>query len=113
MDSILTSIKKMLNIDEDFEAFDMDIIIHINSAFNFLLQLGVGPKTGFSIVDKTATWSDFSDNMEELGMVKTYVFAKTRILFDPPSNAFVMDAINKQIKEIEWRLNVQVDPGKE
>lgn len=113
MDSILTSIKKLLNVDEDFEAFDTDIIININMALNVLLQLGVGPKTGFSITDKTAVWSDFISDMSKLEMVKTFVYLKCRLVFDPPYNAAAITAIENQINELTWRINVQVDPGEE
>lgn len=108
MDSILTSIKKLLNITEEYEYFDADIIMHINSALLVLTQLGVGPPEGFMIFDKTAIWDDFigDDNIE---MVKSYIFLKVKLLFDPPTSSAAMDAANRLISEFEWRLNVAVD----
>ena len=107
MDSILTSIKKLLGIQEEYEHFDVDIIMHINSAFMVLTQLGVGPSEGFTIDDKYDVWSDFTT--ENLEAVKTYVYLKVRLVFDPPNSSAVMEAINRQISEYEWRLNVAVD----
>lgn len=107
MDSILTSIKKLLGIQEDYEHFDVDIIMHINTAFMVLTQLGVGPAEGFTIDDKYDVWSDFTT--ENLEAVKTYVYLKVRLVFDPPNSSAVMEAINRQISEYEWRLNVAVD----
>jgi hypothetical protein len=110
MDSILTSIKKLLGITEDYEQFDTDIIIHINSAFSVLAQLGVGPVSGFSIEDSSAVWSDFVDD-SRLEMIKSYIYFKVRLAFDPPTSSAAMQAINEQISELTWRLNVAVDPG--
>jgi len=105
--SILTSIKKSLNLAEDYEAFDQDVIMHINSVFSTLNQLGVGPVNGFMIQDKTPTWDAFLGSDPRLNHVKTYVFLRVRLLFDPPATGFHTTAINDQIKELEWRLNVQ------
>ena len=110
MESILTSIKKLLGIAEDYEHFDNDIIIHINSVFSILTQIGVGSDTGFSISDKTATWNDFISDGTNLEMAKTYVYLKVKLLFDPPLNSSVTNSIEKTISELEWRLNVTVDP---
>lgn len=109
MESILTSIKKLLGITEDYEHFDTDIIIHINSVFSILTQIGVGSDTGFSISDKTATWSDFISDNTNLEMVKTYVYLKVKLLFDPPLNSSVTNSIEKTINELEWRLNVAAE----
>lgn len=109
MDSILTSIKKLLGIAEEYEHFDSDIIMHINSVFVVLNQLGVGPTEGFYIVDKTALWEDFTKNDALIQSVKSYVYLKVRLLFDPPSSSAVLDSINRQISELEWRLNLSVD----
>lgn len=121
MDSILTSIKKMLGLDEEYDAFDTDIIIHINSVLMTLNQLGVGPKEGFSITGKDETWSDFltptilaslvEPNKKEifLSSVKTFIYLKVRILFDPPSNSFTIQAFEDQAKEYEWRIVTQVE----
>ena len=111
MESILTSIKKMLGIQEEYEHFDADIVMHINSVFMILMQLGVGPASGFSIHDKTATWADFLPEGQQLEAVKSYMYLKVKLLFDPPLGSAVMESYNKQISELEWRLNVQVDPG--
>lgn len=108
MESILTSIKKLLGIQEEYTNFDNDIIMHINSTFSTLTQLGVGPSNGFIIKDKSSTWDEFiSDN--RLECVKSYVYLKVRLLFDPPSTSAVMDSINRQITEYEWRINVYSD----
>ena len=111
MDSILTSIKKLLGITEEYDHFDPDIIMHINTALSTLTQLGVGPSEGFMIGDKTATWSDFISDEKEVISVKTYVYLKVKKVFDPPLSSIVMEAMNENIKELEWRLNVSVDPG--
>ena len=109
--SILTDIKKLLGIDESYEQFDQDIIIHINSFFRVLNQLGVGTR-GFSISDKQSKWIDFlGDNAENLNDVKTYIYARTRLVFDPPSSSYVTNSFNSLIDELTWRLNVEVDPG--
>ena len=110
MDSILTSIKKLLGITEEYENFDQDIIMHINSAFMILNQLGVGPKNGFSINDKSSTWDEFIPESSNLEAVKTYVHLKVKLMFDPPLSSTVIEAIKSQINELEWRLNVSVDP---
>lgn len=110
MDSILTSIKKLLGITEEYENFDQDIIMHINSAFMILNQLGVGPKSGFSINDKSSTWNEFIPEGSNLEAVKTYVHLKVKLMFDPPLSSTVIEAIKSQINELEWRLNVSVDP---
>lgn len=113
MDSILTSIKKLLGLDEDYEIFDMDIIMHINTVLSVLTQLGVGPSNGFSIIDKTATWTDFVNDLSKIEMVKSYIYMRVRLLFDPPQSSAVIEVMNRQISELEWRLNVQVDNRKD
>lgn len=109
MDSILISIKKLLGITAEYEHFDADIIMHINAAFSVLTQLGVGPEEGFSIKDEGATWSDYLKDDSRLEFVKTYISLKTKLGFDPPLNASVIESINRQISELEWRINVAVD----
>ena len=111
MDSILTSVKKMLGIPEDYEQFDMDIIMHINSVLMILTQLGVGPEEGFAIADKTDEWDDFIGDNVLLELVKSYVYLKVRLIFDPPQSSSVIEAMNRQISEFEWRINVAVDPS--
>jgi hypothetical protein len=104
-ESILTSTKKILGLDESYTPFDQDIITHINAAFSTLDQLGVGPDGGFSIEDSEAVWADFFVPSNQLHAVKTYVYLKVRILFDPPATSFHLSAMNEQLKEYEWRLN--------
>lgn len=109
MDSILTSIKKLLGIDEEYTQFDNDIIMHINTVFLNLTQLGVGPEEGFLIEDDAATWGDFIGDSNQLQAVKTYVYLKVKLLFDPPLSSSVIESINRIISELEWRLNVAAD----
>ena len=111
MDSILTSVKKMLGIPEEYEQFDMDIIMHINSVLMILTQLGVGPEEGFAIADKTDEWYDFIGDNVLLELVKSYVYLKVRLIFDPPQSSSIIEAMNRQISEFEWRINVAVDPS--
>jgi len=105
--SILDSVKKTLGMDASYTAFDEDVIIHINSVFVTLAQLGIGPTTGFQISDNTATWDAFLGTDILLNNVKSYMYLRVRMLFDPPSTSFHIEAMNKQIQELEWRLNVQ------
>ena len=106
MDSILDSTKKILGLDPEYDVFDVDIISHINSAFFTLNQLGVGPAEGFMITDNTTPWTWFSEGPSNLNAVKTYVYLRVRLLFDPPQTSFAISAMEKQIQELEWRLNV-------
>ena len=110
MSSILEDVKKDLNISPDDDYFDPEIIMHTNTAFSILTQLGVGPKAGFSISDDTAEWTDFIPDDARLNIVKSYVPKKVKTLFDPPSTGPMAEALNKTISELEWRLNVIVDP---
>src|ERR1700743_2084574 len=105
-DSILDSIKKTLGIDVDYTAFDLDVTMHINTSFSILQQVGVGPVEGFAITDSTSFWSDFDADNVLLASVKSYIFAKVKLLFDPPSTSFGLDAMQKMVSELEWRLNV-------
>lgn len=110
-ESILTSIKKLLGIDENYTHFDADIVMHINSVFSILTQMGVGPANGFSISGKDETWSAFiTDKPNIFSLVKSYVYMKVRLLFDPPLSSAAIEAINRQISEFEWRLFVAADP---
>ena len=108
-ESILTSIKKLLGITEDYDYFDQDIIMHINAAFMVLTQLGIGPSEGFLITDDTDTWSDFIDDATNLGSIQSYVYMKVRLMFDPPQNSFTVDSMQKLVNELEWRLNIAAD----
>lgn len=109
MESILTSIKKLLGISEDETHFDTDVIIHINSVLMVLTQMGVGPSTGFTIVDKDDLWSDFIPDGQNLESVKSYVYMRVKLLFDPPLSSSVIESMNRMISELEWRLNVAAD----
>ena len=109
MESILTSIKKLLGIEEEYTQFDNDIIMHINSVFLNLTQLGVGPAEGFLIEDDTATWEDFIGDSNQLQAVKSYMYLKVKLLFDPPLSSSVIESMNRMIAELEWRLNVAAD----
>lgn len=108
-ESILTSVKKLLGITEDYTEFDIDIIVHINTVFTILNQLGVGPTKSFSISDKTSVWSDFLGDSDDLELVKSYVPLKVRLLFDPPTNGNAMEATKRMIEELEWRLFVTAE----
>lgn len=110
MESILTSIKKLLGIEESYTHFDADIIMHINSVFMTLTQLGVGPSEGFYIEDDTTTWLEFIPDMTKLQAVKTYMFLKVKLLFDPGSlGSSTLSSYERMITEYEWRLNHSVE----
>lgn len=106
MESILNSIKKLLGITEDYDAFDTDIILHINSVFSILSQLGVGPEKAYRITDASNEWDEFTGDSECLELVKSYMYMRVRLMFDPPTNSFLVSSMQEQIKEAEWRLNV-------
>jgi hypothetical protein len=105
-ESILKSTKKILGLDAAYTPFDLDVITHINAAFSILNQLGIGPEDGFFIEDDTVTWDEYLVPPNQLHLIKTYVYLKVRMLFDPPATSFLIEALNNQIKEYEWRLNV-------
>lgn len=109
-ESILTSIKKLLGIAEDYTQFDTDLIIHINSALSVLEQIGAGIDRCYSVIDKSTKWHVFMENNPKLDMVKSYVYLKVKLLFDPPQSSAVMEAINRTISELEWRILVATDP---
>lgn len=109
MESILTSIKKLLGPSAEYEYFDPDIIMHINSALMVLTQIGVGPAEGFVIEDETSLWTDFLPDGKNLEAVKTYIYLKVKIVFDPPLNAAVLESYKQTITEYESRLNSIVD----
>ena len=111
MDSILLSIKKLLGIDTVCDHFDTDVILHINSALMVLNQLGVGPPNGFVVTSNAETWSDFLGTNQTIEAVKTYIYLKVKLAFDPPQSSAAIESFNKMIAEYEWRLNVAVDPG--
>lgn len=105
--SILTSIKKLLGITESCTDFDTDIIMHINTVLMTLNQLGIGTE-GFQIEDKNAVWSEFIES-DKLAATKSYVHLRVKLLFDPPLNSAIIEAIKESIRELEWRLNVRVE----
>ena len=105
--SILKSTKKILGVGDDDTSFDLDIITHINSAFSNLADLGVGPVAGCAIEDDTTVWTDILDvDRIQLSRIKTYVFLRVRLAFDPPTSSYLLGSLQKQIEECEWRLNV-------
>lgn len=105
MDSILLTVKKGIGIDPSYEAFDPDIIMHINSVLFILTQEGIGPKEGFNITGQDETWEDFlGESNTKLSAVQSYVTLKTRLLFDPPQSSTLNEQITKLISELEWRL---------
>lgn len=113
MDSILTSVKKLLGIAESYTAFDADIIMHINAVFLVLKQLGIGPAEGFCIADESSTWDDFLPGDERAKTLAPYAAAKVRLAFDPPQSSTAMDALKSTIAEMEFRLNVEFDHAEE
>lgn len=110
-DNILDSTKKVLGLDKAYTPFDLDIMTHINAALAVVNQLGVGPTEGFFLVDGSEGWSDTTIPDTQLSIVKTYVYLKVRLLFDPPQTSFVLESLNKQIAEYEWRLNTLREVG--
>ena len=119
MSSILTDVKKILGINAEVESFDIDIIMHINTAFSVLNQLGVGPDVGFQIVDSSAEWEDFLGGDPRKNDIKTYLYLRVRAYFDPPATSYLIAATERQIQELEWRLVERrevaewVDPNQE
>ena len=102
--SILKTIKQLVGCPDDFEQFDLDLTIHINSAFATLTHLGVGPKGGYRITGVDNAWSEFEEDTQKLSLIKDYVYIKTRLLFDPPTSGSLMDSLKEQLREMEWRL---------
>lgn len=108
-ESILTSIKKLLGIEESYEHFDADIMIHINSALSTLFQVGVESANGFRVTSKEQTWNDlFDDKCLNLESIKTYIYLKVRLVFDPPASATVLDSMIRMSNELEWRINTSM-----
>ncbi len=112
MDSILTSIKRLLGITDECKDFDDELVMHINSALAILSQFGVGPEKGFSITGDAETWNDFMENDARLGFVKSYIHLKVRLLFDPPASSSHVEAIHRTLGELEFRITTQVDYNK-
>lgn len=110
MESILNTVKKAVSVMPEYTVFDDELIMHINTVFMGLAQMGVGPSTGFRIEDATDTWDDFLPLQDEnLEAVKTYMGLKVRLLFDPPSSSIHVEAIKQAIAELEWRLHFEVE----
>lgn len=107
--SILTSVKKLLGIAEEYTQFDTDIIIHINTIFMALQQMGIGPNDGFSITDENDLWTDFMEDSILLNSVKTYMYLRVKLLFDPPLTSSTVDSFNKLISELEFRMNSKTE----
>lgn len=107
MDSILTSIKKLLGIAEEYTHFDDDIVMHINTVLMILTQVGIGPEEGFTIIDDSATWDEFLPEGSNLASVKSYIYLRVKLLFDPPLSSAVIESTNRMISELEWRLNIE------
>lgn len=113
MESILTSVKKMLGIDEEYKHFDPEIIMHINSVFMTLTQLGVGPSEGFAIEDDLSNWTDFIANNSMIEAVKSYTYMKVKLMFDTNSlSSSAIESFNRSINEYEWRINHAVEMSK-
>lgn len=108
-DSILTSTKKNLGLAEEFTAYDPDIITHINAILSVLHDLGIGPDDGLYIDDEDATWEDLSESPAQTNQVRSWLYLRVRMLFDPPTTSFMIDAVQKQIAEFEWRLSINRD----
>lgn len=109
MESILTSIKKLLGIAEEYKHFDADLIMHINSVFLTLTQLGVGPEEGFYIEDDSVEWTDFIPDRNKLQAVKSYMYLSVKLLFDPPLSSSALAMYERQIDQFVWRLNVDAE----
>lgn len=107
--SILTTIKKMLGLSEDDTTFDQDIVVFINTAIMGLTQIGIGPQNGYFITDKTQLWEDLTEGRSDIEAVKSFIYLKTRLLFDPPNTAYVLESTQRILTELEWRLHVQVN----
>ena len=110
-DSILMTMRKLVCGNPYADHFDTDLLVHINACFSILNQLGVGPENGFVVTDETQSWSSYIADNYRLNMVKTYITLKVKKIFDPPLTSSVLEAMDKEIKELEWRLNVAVDPA--
>lgn len=113
-ESVLTSIRKLLGISDQDNAFDSDMIVSINSVFSTLYQIGVGDQGQYRIDDDKLTWKDiFSDRLDLLDLIKEYTYLKVRVIFDPPTSSYVLDALNNHIKELEWRIQIQAESPKD
>ena len=112
-ESILKTIQNRLGPDSSYDVFTPDLLLGINSAISVLTQLGIGPENGFRITGEDETWSDLVGDVSYLEMVKDYIYLKVKLVFDPPSNSSLVTFYKQECNELEWRLNVAVDPEKE
>lgn len=111
-ESILDTIKDSLGIAKEDNGFDQEILMHINAVLSTLFQIGVDFNNGRYIIDKDDTWPDiFTGNEELIDLAKLYIYLKVKVMFDPPSSSFVLDAMNKQSAELEWRIHVESEGG--
>ena len=108
-ESILDSIKLILGVDTEYDVFDSEILMAINSSFMSLTQLGLGPAEGFKVPNKATTWADILGTRQDLESVRSYIGIKSRILFDPPTNSYIMQALNNAATELEWRIRTQLE----
>lgn len=108
-ESILDTTKKILSVDAEYDVFDLDIMTHINTYFSVLHQVGVGPKDGFAITGPLEVWGQFTNNYAVLNDVKSYIWAKVRLAFDPPTTGYTTTLIENLCKELEWRLQVTAE----
>ena len=113
MERILSSIKKLLGIAEEQTDFDIDIIMHINTVFTILNELGIGPDDGFVIEDGSETWDQYIEDKRKFDKIKTYMYLKVRLYFDPPQSSAHLEALKRQIEELEWRLNVTAENNRD
>ena len=107
--SILEDIKSLLGVQKDYTHFDKELIIHINSAIMVQSQLGLGPEGGYKIKDKTNIWTEYLGERDDLESAKTALFLRVKLAFDPPVTSYLQNLIQKQIEELEWRLNIQIE----
>lgn len=109
-DTILGTIKNLLGLPKEDNSFDQDLMININTVFGILYQIGVGSENSFYLTDSSTKWTEmFKDYIPLIDMIKNYTYMKVRLYFDPPSSSFVLDSLGKQIKELEWRIQIQVE----
>ena len=114
-DSIFLTIKQMIGGFESYtyesaDAFDLDLLIHINTALSILCQIGVGPEDGFSITGSEETWEDFVSNRPDMAMIKSYVYMQVRLYFDTSDlNTGLVQSMKDSIKELEWRLKAAAE----
>lgn len=111
--SILNTVKRALGIEPEYDTYDVEIITHINSVFSTLQQLGVGEDEGFEIENAQNTWDEFLEDDKRLNAVRSYVFMRVRLIFDPPANSFAVDSFQRQVDQLEWRLNVYSEGKRE